>query len=343
MTKVFTLIFLFLITVGGTASAQSAFRVMSYNVENFFDTTDDPATADDEFLPEGNRRWNMKRYRRKMSQIARVITAAGEWDMPALVALCEVENDTVVTHLLRHSPLKHQHYRYVMTHGSDRRGINNALLYQRDRFSYIGHDEHQVTLTHRKHKQTRNILHVSGRVVTSDTLDVFVCHFPSRYGGEKDSERDRFDANRVLRRLCDSLFAVRRTPQIIIMGDFNDTEECRSIAEVLGAQQMDGTADAQRLYNLHSATDGRIKGTHKFQGEWSMLDHIIVSGNLLSPTSAMRFRDGSCRVFSPAFMLIRDKVHGEHRPWRSYNGFKYEGGFSDHLPVIADFETHTSF
>ena len=343
MTKAFTYLVCILLLLGSRASAQSLFRVVSYNAENFFDTADNPDCNDDEFLPDGNRRWNMRRYLHKIQQTARVITAAGEWDAPALVALCEIENDTVVKHLLTRSQLRHLPYRYAITHGEDRRGINSALLYRRDMFAYIGHREHRVTFAHNRHKRTRNILHVSGRVVTSDTLDVFVCHFPSQYGGEKESETYRRDANRVLRRLCDSLFLVRRSPNIIIMGDFNATADSYGIAKVLGAREADGTADARQLYNLVPVTEGRIKGTHKFQGEWSMLDHIIVSGNLLAPTSAMRFRDGSCRVFSPANILTRDKAYGELRPLRSYHGFKYEGGFSDHLPVVADFETHSSF
>lgn len=338
MTNVFTLIFFFLAIAGSTASAQSLFRVMSYNTENFFDTTDNPATDDDEFLPDGKRRWSMKRYRRKMLQIARVITAAGEWDAPALIALCEIENDTVAKHLIERSPLKRRHYRYAITHGSDRRGINNALLYRRDKFSYIGSNEYHIALTRRKHKRTRNILHVWGRVVTGDTLDVFVCHFPSRYGGEKESEADRFNANRVLRHLCDSLFLVRTHPNIIIMGDFNATEDDRSIAEVLGAGKADGTHDAHRLYNLSTLYNKENpKGTYKFRGEWSRLDHIIVSGNLISPDVSMRYVPGSFRVFAPPFILTRDKIFRGERPLRTYNGFKYEGGFSDHLPVVADF------
>lgn len=338
MTKAFTYLVCFLLLFGSHASAQSVFRVMSYNVENFFDTADNPECDDDEFLPDGNRRWNMRRYRHKIQQTARVITAAGEWDMPSLVALCEVENDTVVTHLLRHTPLKHLPYRYSITHGADRRGINSALLYRRDRFAYISSAEHSISFTQNRHKRTRNILHVSGRVVTGDTLDVFVCHFPSRYGGEKDSETYRMDACRVLRLLCDSLFAVRRTPQIIIMGDFNDTAENRSIAEVLGAGKIDGTVNAHRLYNLFAADNNRNpKGSHKYMGEWHQLDHIIVSGSLLSHSASMRFVRGSNRVFAPPFILTRDKTHGEERPFRTYLGFKYEGGFSDHLPLLSDF------
>ena len=178
---------------------------MSYNVENLFDTNDNPDKNDNDFLPTGNRHWTRGRYYHKLQQIAKVISAAGEWSTPALVGLCEVENDSVLIHLLNRTPLKMQHYHYCMTHGSDTRGINTALLYQRDKFGYIGHQEHPVIFTRKQHKHTRNILHVWGKVLTLDTLDIFVCHLPSRYGGEKESEADRFDAARTLRNLCDSL------------------------------------------------------------------------------------------------------------------------------------------
>ena len=129
------------------SQGQTDFRVMSYNVENLFDTKDDPLTADNDFLPSGNRHWTPGRLYHKLQQLAKVITAAGEWSTPALVGLCEVENDSVLVRLLNTTPLRRQHYRYCMTHGQDTRGINVALLYQRDKFLYRGHAEHPVRFT----------------------------------------------------------------------------------------------------------------------------------------------------------------------------------------------------
>ena len=126
MTKSFLCILLSLLYPFCWAEGQIPFRVMSYNVENLFDTQDNPATADDDFLPNGNRYWHNGRYYHKLQQIAKVITAAGEWDTPALVGLCEVENDSVLHRLVNHTPLRHQHYRFCMTHGDDKRGINVA-------------------------------------------------------------------------------------------------------------------------------------------------------------------------------------------------------------------------
>ena len=338
MTKVLFLLIGLATLLCGPVVAQTTFRVMEYNVENLFDTINNPEKDDDEFLPSGNRHWMGKRYYHKLRQISKAISAAGEWSTPALVALCEVENDSVVTHLLSRTPLRQQHYRYCMTHGSDTRGINTALLYQRDLFGYISHMEHPVVFSHENHKETRNILHVWGKIITTDTLDVFVCHFPSRYGGEKETEADRFDAARTLRLLCDSLLHVRTTPQILIMGDFNDTAENRSLTEVLSAGKITEAIDERRLYNLFATPmKDAPPGTHKYRGEWAQLDHIIVSGNLLSDKSAMHLISGSNKIFAPSFLFIEDKTHKGMRPLRTYNGFRYEGGFSDHLPLIADF------
>lgn len=357
------------------SARQISFRVMSYNVENFFDASPHPTHDDSEFLPEGNRHWTPNRYYRKLHQIAKVITAAGEWETPALVGLCEIENDSVLTRLLYHTPLRQQDYRFCTARTSDRRGIRVALLYQRDKFRYIAHQSVPIRFSGKHHKHTRHILHAWGSVITGDTLDVCVCHFPSRYGGEKESERDRMDAARTLRALCDSLVQSRQSPYLILMGDFNDTPENRSITEGLGARPFRTPSATRRfhplrrpsaqnrpvptledirstafhspvspdtipslLYNLFSPfPSGTFSGSHKYQGEWSQLDQMFVNAPLLSPTSPFRLRPESIRLFAPPFLLTKDKTWRGLRPFRTYYGFKYEGGFSDHLPILADF------
>lgn len=240
-----------------------------------------------------------------------------------------------------------------MTHGQDTRGINVALLYQRDKFLYRGHAEHPVRFTRKQHKHTRNILHVWGEIITGDRIDVFVCHFPSRYGGEKESEPDRSDAARTLRTLCDSVHSLRPAPHILIMGDFNDTPDDASIREILDAHPFpipclsDSSSmptelrtDAYpslHLYNLFAGNGTDLPGSHKYQGEWSRLDQIILSSSLADTASRMQVIPGSARIFSPPFLLIKDKTWRGERPFRTYYGFKYEGGYSDHLPLLVDF------
>lgn len=307
--------------------SQQEFRVMFYNVENLFDLYDDPQTNDNEFLAEGMRRWTPNRYYTRLRQTARVVNAIGEWGTPALVGLCEVENDTVLSHLLHRTPLREQRYDYCMTRGNDARGINNALLYQRDKFKCLGHTSERIRFSD-KNKRSRDILHVWGELITGDTLDVFVCHFPSRSGGEKETEQGRMDAAGHLRRVCDSLYYFRKSPNILIMGDFNDTPFDKSVRKIVRASNP-----KRNFVNLCEDVKAlNFEGSHKHQGEWMILDQIIVS------LSWKRYlKAGSVKVFCPSFLLTEDKAKRGKRPLRTYYGYKYEGGYSDHLPVVADF------
>lgn len=306
---------------------QQEFRVMFYNVENLFDLYNDPETNDDEFLPDGERNWTPNRYYARLRQTARVINAIGEWGTPALVGLCEVENDTVLTHLLNRTPLRNQQYRYCMTRGNDARGINSALLYQRDKFKYQGHTSERIHFSDKK-KRSRDILHVWGELITGDTLDVFVCHFPSRSGGEKETEQSRIEAATHLRKICDSLYKTRRTPNVLVMGDFNDTPFNKSIRKIVKA-----SSPKRNLINLcEDATTLNFEGSHKYQGEWAVLDQMMVS-----QLWKRYLKEGSVRIFCPSFLLTEDKSRRGKRPLRTYHGYKYEGGYSDHLPIVADF------
>ena len=309
------------------------FQVMSYNVENCFDTADNPDVADEEFLPSGERCWTEGRYYRKLQHIAQVIQSAGGWNTPALVGLCEVENDSVMHHLLTRTSLRQLDYRYCITHGQDRRGINVALLYQRDQFRWLGSEEIEITLP-QKERPTRNILHVWGEIQTSDTVDVFVCHMPSRSGGEIASRPKRLLAANRLRACVDSVLSMRTTPQCLIMGDFNDMPEDESLLVQLRAQAfpMDEFVSDQ-LYNLFYFG----KGSYKYKGEWNQLDHFIVNGLLLDKKHSMHLQENGNSIYKPGFLLTEDKTGRGMRPFRTYYGFKYEGGYSDHLPLLCTF------
>jgi endonuclease/exonuclease/phosphatase family metal-dependent hydrolase len=317
---------------------QTNFRVMFYNVENLFDTVDDPKKNDKDFLPEGAMHWTAGRYRNKLNNIAKVITSAGEWDTPALVGLCEVENEKVIKDLTQYSPLRKMNYRYVVTNSPDTRGIDVALLYQREKFKYLDHKNYTIKFPYNANKHTRDILHVTGQVSTKDTLDVFVCHFPSRRGGETESEPDRLYVASIIKSKSDSLMRVRKNACIVIMGDFNDEPSNRSISQVLKAQPVSKDVFRQNLYNLFSSFEKRKNtGSYKFQKEWNMLDQIIVSGNLITGNRSIKVLPHTATIFHRDFMLVDDKTNGGKRPKRTYHARKHEGGYSDHLPVFVDF------
>ncbi len=314
------------------------FRIVSWNIENLFDTHHDSLKNDREFLPDAMRHWNYSRYKKKLADIARVITAVGEWNPPALVGLCEVENDTVLRDLTRRSPLKELGYRYVMTSSPDLRGIDVALLYQRDLFKLLSSRSISIP-PFNQHRPTRDLLHVSGLLLTGDTLDVFVCHLPSRSGGAKESEPYRLHAAQILRTEADSILYKRLHPQVIIMGDFNDYPTNKSIQEVLEAEVPSPTLSPLKLYHL-LARKAKSKdfGSYKYRGEWGLLDHLIVSGALLNQSGKFFTSEEKANVCLLPFLLIEDKKYGGREPFRTYKGMKYQGGISDHLPIYTDFE-----
>ena len=334
--KLFLIVLLF---VFPCAYPQETFRVMFYNVENLFDTEDNPLTQDDEFTPEGSRRWSKYRYYKKTNDIAKVISSVGGWNYPALVGLCEVENEKVLDELTKYSLLKKAQYRYIIAESEDARGINVALLYQREHFRYISQNSISIRFPNDPTRKTRDILHVTGEIITGDTLDVFVCHYPSRRGGEIESEPYRIFASSVLREKVDSLFTCREKGNIIIMGDFNDEPSNKSISETLNAKPIEKEINKNDLYNLFFSLEKKSKiGTYKYQGQWNFLDQIIVSGNLLNPDNLFHVRAEDARIYQADFLLTEDTTHGGKRLKKTYHGYKYEGGFSDHLPIFVDFK-----
>lgn len=317
------------------AQAQESFRVLFWNVENLFDTHDNPRKDDNEFLPDATRHWTPYRYREKLKNLAKAIVASGGEYMPDLVGLCEVESDTCMRDLVRYSPLKEAGYRYVMTHSPDERGINVTLLYQRGSFELLHSQSIDIPYRRVNERPTRDILHVAGKVVSGDTLDVLVCHMPSRSGGAQRREPFRLLSARVLRQTVDSLMLVRRHPHVLIMGDFNDYPTDKSINKVLGALPSDNEVRPNELYNL---MHGLEKGTYRFRGAWGIFDQFIVSGSMLQEDGAIRTSPGKAQILLHPFLLEEDEKYGGDKPFRTYNGLKYQGGFSDHLPIALDLE-----
>ena len=331
-----------LVLVLGLTLAASAerFRVVEWNVENLFDTCRDAGFDDREFQAEAQRRWNAPRYWTKLRWLARTLATLGG-DRPAeLVALCEVENDSVLAHLTRRSLLRRLGYAYVMTHSRDPRGIDVALLYQPARFRVLSTASIRIAPPGRHLRPTRDVLHVAGLLPSLDTLDVFVCHLPSRSGGS-GAARYRMAVARRLRAAADSLERVRSAARILMLGDFNTEPDESPLRVGLRAMRPDvssgGPADLYIVSADLTARDG-IRGTYRYQGRWNRLDHILVNGRLLDSAQPLHLRPDGCRIAAPAFLTQPDATNGGVKPFRTFLGPRYVGGPSDHLPLVADFE-----
>lgn len=300
-------------------------QIMFWNVENVFYPEDDPLREDDEFTPDGTRHWTYGRMRQKLLQLSRVILAAGNGRAPMLVGLAEVEGDSVMHYWTHSTPFWEEHYEYVLTHGPDTRGIQVALLYQPFDFKLISAEGHRVKVPE-GFRETREVLHAAGRLVSGDTLDVMVCHLPSRLGGAKQSLPAREAAHRTIMHLADSLRSHRQHFQLLIMGDMNDYPNKRK--DWWGRGYRNLMLPLQRDLKLHPSK----YGSHKYQGEWGFLDQMIINEEFE--------HIGNARSFALPFMLIEDETHLGHRPFRSYYGYQYEGGYSDHLPILIDIEVY---
>ena len=333
--RIIFFIILLLFSSGVCIIAQEKFRIMFYNPENLYDTQNNPDTNDDDLTPEGNLHWSGQRYWDKLKNVSKVIYAVGEDYPPALIGICEVENGSVLHYLTTQTSLQKDKYEYVITDSKDHRGSNIALLYQRDQMKLISKISYRPVID--STKTTRDILHVTGRIVNGDLLDIFVCHFPSRSEGIKKSNPYRVICARLLKQKTDSLFRIRKNANIIIMGDFNDYPHNASLYEDLEAKSIEGNISVKGLYNMFYH---RLKevgaGSYKYRGKWNFIDQFIVSGNLLNKVNRTSIKSKTAYIFKDGFLMEEDTKYGGQKPFRTYSGWKYLGGYSDHLPIYLD-------
>jgi len=301
--------------------ARAQFTLVELNCENLFDVQHDSLKQDEEYMPEATRHWTGKRYWRKLNNIGQELLSCCDDGIPDLIALCEVENDSVLHDLTHRSLLRNAGYEFLMTQSPDVRGIDVALLYSPFSFSPVVTRSIHVTPVEGM-RPTRDILYVAGRIITDDTLHVFVVHAPSRYGGERHSRPFRLQVAETLCQAIDSVRACSPDAAIIVAGDFNDYADSPALRRLNRHQLRNISAKAS---GLHGA-----KGTYRYQGDWNSIDHILVSSTLNDKVEKVFINDAE-------FLTEEERLYGGRRPRRTYNGMRYQSGYSDHLPLVARF------
>lgn len=288
------------------------FRVATWNIENAFDTIHDKGKDDMEFLPTAERKWHSGRYWHKLRGITQTIAAM---ELPALIGIQEVENDTVLRDLTRRTALWSARYKFVMTDCDDTRGVDVALLYKPEIFQLFSWHAVRIPSTENGLLPTRDILVASG-IVGKDTLNICVVHLPSRRNNNRATKLNRALAVQTLCHTLDSL----QGQKTLVIGDFN-AEPGDKIFDSLGryATTLLPT-DKKTLYDK--------RGTYYFRGEWGFLDHILASKEL------HHYSIGEAEECRFTWLLRTSK----QIPHRTYGGNSYLGGISDHLPLICDFE-----
>jgi len=298
----------------------SFLTLVELNCENLFDTHHDVGKEDTEFLPDGARHWTSTKYWGKVNRIGQEILSCAD-QLPDLVALVEVENDSVLRDLTHRSLLRNASYDYLMTESPDVRGVDVALLYQPKRFHPLCYETITVPQLPGM-RPTRDILYVQGRCSSGDTLHVFVVHAPSRYGGARQTAPYRQQVSRLLQQ---TVHTIGLQSHVIITGDFNDYADSPSLEELyrLGLQNV--TREAKGLHGT--------PGNYCFRGEWHSLDHVLTTPSLSLKVDSAFINDAS-------FLLETDPDDGEKRPFRTFQNMHYQQGFSDHLPLVVRFLLH---
>jgi predicted extracellular nuclease len=305
---------------------------MFYNTENFFDSGNDSLTNDDEFTFMGDRGWTSARMHTKAERLAKVILAAGKWNPPVFVGLCEIENLQVLELLTGIAPLNKYHYKIVQKDSPDERGIDVALIYRSELFRPFDYQAIPVVDSDDKSFKTRDILRVSGVLNGCDTLHVFVNHWPSRYGGVMETKRFRNLAAEILKKSIQTLKTTFPGAKIICMGDFNDTPKDESVDRILEAKESDNPEIKGEMINLSFRWLSNTVQTMKNQYIWETFDQWIVSDYFLEDKKCIKFLNAE--IFNAGFLLEPDAKFGGIKPKRTYIGFKYQEGFSDHLPIL---------
>ena len=315
--------------------AGKTFRIAFYNVENLFDTIDDPAVNDADFLPGARIPWTTERYEIKLSNMANVIQALSYPQTLAVMGLCEVENKMVLDELVRSPQLIPLRYQVIHSESPDERGIDNAMLYDAAQFRPLAVTSIPVTLNTAPEDRTRDILYVKGinPKVKNDTLHIFINHWPSRSEGKEISEPKRLSAAETLKARTDSLLNRNPAALIVIMGDFNDEPSDKSLTEGLKALPPSAVAVNKELYNMMYPLYQQGKGTLYYK-DWDLFDQVIISGNFRNKQKGLLFTGTEGKIFDAEWLMFKN-AEGIARPNRTA-AKDYYGGYSDHLPVYLD-------
>jgi len=336
------LVFLLLFISTCNAQEEDTLYVAFWNLQNLFDTVDDPEKNDESFLPDGDMEYTPERLDKKMYNLSHLIRSMNNGKGPDLLGVCEVENQTVLDNMVNKF-LPDLDYKIAYLESPDNRGIDNGLLYKTDKFKLLNLQADTVHLA--DGRPTRLIFGVNLLTKNDEKITVFVNHWPSRSGGQEESEPNRISAAHTLRGAVDRIFSKDFNAKILAIGDFNDEPMNISVLEILRANPLKCDslhADFEEessgvLFNLSYTAYEDGLGTSKYRDNWNMLDQVIVSGSLITSENFF-YLCNSFEVYK-LYYIVTQSGQYKGAPFPTYGGRRYLGGYSDHYPVIAKFIT----
>jgi len=293
-----------------------------YNVENLFDTVDDPLIDDSDFLPTGKNQWTKEKYFIKLQNISAVLKEINA----DIMGLAEVENRKVLEDLVAHPNVASKRYQIIHFDMDDGRGIDVALLYRSSVFKPITIVRLPIRDENDKNFKTRDILWVKG-IFSSDTLHVVVNHWPSRSGGGKEDKR--MLSSSILKKAVDSVCRINPSSKIIITGDFNDDPTNKSIKKLIG---INNGKNKSLLTNISEPSFLSGKGSLYYNESWNLFDQVIISKSLLN--NSISYLPESFSIYFNADMKVM-KGKNAGAPRRSFRSNQFDKkGYSDHFPVL---------
>ena len=321
------------------AFAQKPYKVVFYNLENLFDTINDPNKNDEEYLPEGARKWTTYRYNQKLENMSRVLfdIAAKDRNFPTVIGVSEIENRLVLEDLLATPKLAKANYRIVHYDSPDRRGVDCAFFYRPDKFKLEGSEAHNISFPGRPNFLTRDLVAMWGKI-EGEPFYFIVSHWPSRLGGKERSQYSRDFVAEKCKHICDSVRKVNPATKVVIMGDFNDDATDKSVTHVLGAKGNIKKLDKNDMFNPFHDMLKAGYGTLAYRDSWNLFDNIVVSENLATASTGtlkIQKAEGSKfygNIFISPYMIQKEGQYKNY-PLRSFVGSNFQNGYSDHFPV----------
>ncbi len=336
--------FLLVFIITGTAFSQTqnkkqftAAVVGFYNLENFFDTINDPKINDEEFLPNSPDHWNTEKYLHKLKNMSFVISKIGTDINPdgfSLLGVSEVENKRVMEDLIHQPLLKNRHLGIVHRDSPDRRGIDVGLIYNPKYFKVESVKMYRLHIKSMPDFRTRDQMLVSG-LLLGEQVYVVINHWPSRYGGEKRSRPLRNAAADLSRHIADSLLQLNKNAKILIMGDLNDNPTNKSeIVHMRALGNVNKLKDGDFFNPMFKLYREGI-GSTAWRDTWSLFDQVFVSQGLLGkPNLNNGWKYYKAFIFNKPFMQQKDGKYKGY-PYRTFAGGTWQGGYSDHFPAYV--------
>lgn len=308
-----------------------------YNLENLFDTIDDPAVRDEEYLPNGGMHWTGYKYVNKVKNMAYALSQLGTDIDPrgaAVIGVSEIENRGVLEDVVADAAWGSRKMGIVHYDGPDRRGVDVGLLYNPELFTVVHTASHRLNYEANPDFRTRDQLVVSGYLnEMGEKIHVIVNHWPSRYGGEVSSRPLRAAAAELTKHIADSIYAREPKAKIIIMGDLNDDPYNIPCSEVLGAKRTREEVGQYGFFNTMWQMLDRGIGSLYYGGSWNLFDQIIISEPLLNADQTKELSYWKASIFNKDFLTIQEgKDKGT--PKRTHKAGVWLNGYSDHYPTM---------